>query len=793
MMKKTLIVVALLVVGLIWYVPRIDAPQREGSIDVPSLAGEVRVLRGEDGVPYLYADSLDDALTAQGFLHAQDRLFQLELYKYLAHGRLAEFIGERGLRNDRIIRLVNISGFAREYAARISDEERNYLQRYLNGVNDYIATRKEEFPLMLGVMGHEVQPWTMEDILAVQQFRVWSSTVNWRQELMTLRLYDQLGAQRAAQLAPITINPDDPRTEPGYTAVTGLATPEDLQLSYDDRLFSDFNPRYAMGSNAWATNHLKSTGGAPILQSDPHLDARNLPGFWYPMAIVTPRLRVVGGATPGTPGFGVGRNQHVAWGATNGYADMADIYIEVVDPADPSRYLEGERSVAFTYRTEVLRISDREVEGGYRTETMEIRQTRRGAVISDHGMDIGDGKMLSLRWAVPEYAGADGGNRELMSASSVDEALVAIGKIATPLNYIVADVDGNIARLGSGVVPQRSRGDGLVPLVVTDDDNWLQRIPVGEMPLQHNPGKNWVGSANHRVTDADYPHVYTTHFSDAWRYRRLMELMEKDKLSADDHWAATTDIKNLLAEEMRPGLVEILQRDARLATLADLLESWDLEDDKDAAAPMVFQFLLRNLVAETFADDMDEDLLKEYLNNQYYWKERFLVLYQRNDGNWFDDSRTDPRESRDEMVLRAGRITLDELSSQWGDDPANWHWGDAHSVTFFHPFVPGKDAAEWVGGGVHRFDGSSETLRRGFYLFGDNNYEARSIDSLRLIMDLSDSDKVEAHFPGGVSERWFDRWNMNFLEAWLNNEKRYWWFSDEAIAENTDTELLLQP
>ena len=793
MMKKLLLLLVLLVAVAIIAIPRLDRPQREGSMASPSLEAPVRVLRGDDGVPYVHAESLDDALTAQGFLHAQDRLFQMEMYKYLAHGRLAEFIGERGLGNDRLIRLVDISGFAREYLGRISDEERNYLQRYLNGVNDYIRKHQDEFPLMLGVMGHEVEPWTLHDLLAIQQFRVWSSVVNWKQELLTLKLHDQLGSERAGQLYPITINPDDPRTEmDNRPPQTDLALGQ-LALNYDESLLGGYELRYAMGSNAWASDGNKSAGGAPILQSDPHLDARYLPGFWYPMGIVTPELRVVGGATPGTPGFGVGRNQHLAWGATNGYADMADIYIELVDPANDANYLEGERSIPFKVREEVLKIADREVDGGYRQQTMRIRETTRGPVISDHGMAIGEGRVLSLRWSVPEYAGPDGGNRELMSAHSVEEALAAIAKIATPLNYIVADVEGNVARLGSGMVPQRSRGDGLLPLVVTGEDNWQQRIPPQEMPLELNPQRGWVGTANHRITDADYPHVYSTHFSDSWRYRRLMELMDKETISADDHWAATNDVKNLLAEQLVPDFIANFEADPDLAPLARLLADWDLLDTQDGAAPLVFQSVLRHFVSETFADDMDGELLKDYLNNQYYWKERFFLLYQQDNASWFDDSRTETEESRDDLLLRAGRLALAELNAEYGDNPANWHWGEAHKIHFFHPFIPGEKAAEWIGGGAHRFEGSSETLRRGLYMFGEGNYTPRSIDSMRLVVDLADDDKVIAHFPGGVSERWFDRWNKNFLDAWLDSEQRYWWFSDKAIAEHTDTELTLQP
>jgi len=786
--KKVLALLAVLAVVAALFLPHLDTYQREGVIALPSLQGEVQVLRGDDGVPYVYADLLDDALVAQGFLHAQDRLFQLELYKHVAYGRLAEFIGEKGLRNDRIIRLLDIAGFAGEQLARISPAERNYLQRYLDGVNDFIATRQNEFPLMLAVMGHEPQAWTLEDLLAIQYFRIWSSSVNWQQELLTLRLIDALGEERTRSLRPLAINPDDPATGREENELSGAQ----LELEFDDSLFSPFQNRYAMGSDAWATDADKSVGPAPILSSDPHLDARNLPGFWYPMGFVTPELRVVGTSNPGGPGFGIGRNSYIAWGATNGYSDMVDLFIEISDPDNPGNYLEDERSVPFITRSEELLIRDADVEGGYRSEIMEIRETSRGAIISDHGMSVAEGLQLSLRWSVPEFAGPDSGNLELLLADSVDEAIVAIGKTATPLNYIVADVHGNVARIASGIVPIRLQGDGLVPRRARAQDNWAGRIPSQDMPMQLNPGKGWVGSTNNRVTTGDYPYAYSTHFSGDWRYRRLMQLMDERQLGVDDHWAANQDIRNLLAARMRPDLVSVFETDPALRPLATELAAWNLEDAEDAAAPLIFQVVLRQLAIETFTDDMQDSLLQAYLGQPYYWQQRFLSWFEQGHSAWFDDSRTDAVESRDDIILRAGQQALAELNLDWGSDPAAWRWGEAHTVTFAHPFIPGEAAARWLGGGTHPLSGSGETLKRGVYDF-NAPYEARIIDSLRMVVDLSDEEKVVAHFPGGASERWFDPWNKNFLDAYLSGEKRYWWFSDAAIAANTKYELLLQP
>ena len=230
----------------------------------------------------------------------------------------------------------------------------------------------------------------------------------------------------------------------------------------------------------------------------------------------------------------------------------------------------------------------------------------------------------------------------------------------------------------------------------------------------------------------------------------------------------------------------------KLKPLAELLESWDLYDTVDRAAPLVFQSVFRHFAEQVFVDEMGEDLLMAYLKEPYYWQEKLLAMYERNDSAWFDDVRTDEVEGRRELLLRAGRLALAELSADWGDNPANWCWGDAHTVTFAHPFIPGDRAANWIGGGTHAMAGSGETLNRAIWMW-DKPYQTRIIDSIRIIVDMADDDKIEAHFPGGTSERWFDSWNKNFLPYWLSGEKAYWYFSDRAIEDNARYELLLKP
>jgi penicillin amidase len=786
----TLVVVALVAAGLYLYLPHFDSYQVDGELAIGGLSAPATVRRDKLGVPYIHAASLDDGLVAQGFVTAQDRLFQMELFRSLGQGRLAELIGEKGLKSDRLVRILDLPGLSLQQAARASGRERNFMQRYADGINAFIEGYPDQYPRILGMMGRNPEPWTVEDIIMVQNFRVWSSSINWRQELMTLRLIDELGPLKAAELAPLSVNPDNELFEQ-------VAAAGELALDYGDRLANPFEAEHAMGSNAWVSDGEHSENGLPIVVNDPHIDVRNLPGFWYPIGLVTPELRIVGGSTPGVPGMGVARNGHIAWGATNGYGDVVDLFIEQVDPANADNYLEGENSYAFEISEEVIRIKDDEAENGFREESITVRTTNRGPVISDHGMTLADGRVITLRWAIPEYMGSDTGILDLMISRSVEDARQAIGKAATPLNYLVADKAGNIARIASGYVPIRRFGEGLVPLAVNAQDNWLGRIPAEEMPQVHNPEAGWAGSANHDIVPANYHYPFSTHFSPSWRYRRLQEyhaevLANGGKMNADKQWTIILDVKNDLGQRQMTQIIDALDGDTTFDGLVTALREWNYFDTTDSAGALVFHQLLRHFAVATFEDDLSEQLLSDYLKDTYYSQERLIAFTANNQQPWFDNRNTPQVETRDDLWREAARRTLAEMTPRFGADASQWQWGNYHTITFFHPLVPGETGAKWFGGGVHPFAGSAESLNRGLAFFDDPE-NTRIIASLRMVIDLADDDKIEAHFPGGNSERLFSPWMKSQLPAWLSGEKLYWWFSDAAIEANAEHQLELMP
>lgn len=765
------------------------APPDETHI-LPGLKARVVVFRDEHAIPYIVAESLEDALRAQGYVTAHDRLYQLEFLKTLSKGQLSEWIGERGLTSDRLVRTVGIPQLGRRQALLLSEDERRFYLAYLEGVNAYIENRPRDHAPGLAKLGISAKPWSLEEVLALQFFQIWSSSVNWRQELLTQQIIDKLGGDKAREISQLTINPDD---ESDSESRHGQRS-EGLGLWISAELMDALPRASAIGSNAWAVDSEHSESGGALLASDPHLEAITLPGFWHPAAIVTRELRAVGGATPGSPGFGIARTEHIAYGATNGYADVVDLFIESEDPQRAGHYLEGDRSLRFETREETIRVRDRNAATGFRSERLAVRSTRRGPIISDHGMELSSGKLLSLRWSVPERLGSEMGARGLLTARSLKQARGAIGKIAVPLNHVVVDHRGNIARISSGGVPIRTRGDGSAPTAVRDEeDAWAGFIPQDAMPRVENPAAGWVGAANHRVLPGDYPYAYSTYFSHSWRYRRLLELFDGlTTTNAEEQWRFQRDEKNVLAERVVPMLLPALRADESTRGTAETLANWDFFDSSDAQAPLLFQALYRHFAHRTFRDELGGELSGHLLESWYYWHERLERMLSDPHNAWFDDIRTPQVESRDDLFRLAAGDAQDELRAKLGDDPSRWQWGRLHSVEFASPVRAAQAGGGCPGGGKHAIGGSGETLARALYRFA-RPYDARVIASMRFVADFGDPDKVTAVIPGGVSGRCGDPHGRDQLDAWLTGEPVHWWFSDDAIRTHAVSKELLLP
>jgi penicillin amidase len=492
----------------------------------------------------------------------------------------------------------------------------------------------------------------------------------------------------------------------------------------------------------------------------------------------------------------IGRTDHIAYSVTNAYSDTQDLYIETVDPDNPDNYLEGRSSIPFEVIEETIKIRDKKASGGYRKETIKIRLTRRGPVLSGVIPALKTDRVITVRWSGFEVQSPSLGIERLPGCRTVEEfrqALKNVNQIA--LNVVYADSKGNIGWQTTGRCPIRARGKGLVPLVVKDStDNWIGWIPWEDMPRAANPARGWLGTCNHLTVGRDYPYHYTSHASPSYRYRRLIQLMDAPgKKSVDDHWAFQRDALNLMAQKIAPILTRVLLIHEDTKKMGQVLSDWDFIDSPDLSAPTVFQAVYREFALLVYSDELGDDLAHDMLDNWYFWQERLQKMVLENTSSWFDNVKTaDKRETRDELIHQAALNAGKSLASTLGKDPAKWLWGKVHVQEFVSPIRPSGFGKDFLGGGSHPATGSGVTLYRGMYDFS-KPYKVTVSASLRMVADLADPDRILAVLPGGVTGRQFDPHTTDQVEPFMDGKKVYWWFSDKAVKEHTEHTLILNP
>jgi penicillin G amidase len=766
--------------------------QTEGTLVLPGLKAPVTVHRDEKGMAYIYAQDMHDAVMAQGFVTAQDRLFQMELTRLVATGRICEMAGEEA--RPLAIRMKTI-GFlrnARKHAALLEPETRAFFQSYIDGVNAFIQLRPNEHHLEFKLAGIKPTPWTIEDSLSVFYLMSWDSAANLETEIIAQMLVEKLGPEKAKEIFPLNLNPDDP-PGPDVRRVAPASIP--LGLEKDPSLLAYRRDRsLGLGSNNWVVGPAHSTGGKPIVANDPHLDARMLPGPLYPIGLITPQFRAVGVVLPGLPGIAIGRTGYVSFGLTNAYGDVQDLYVETIDPRDKERYMEGDKSLPFKTIQETLVIKDKNAPQGYREEKVMIRLTARGPVISEVLRTLKTEKVTTLRFAPFESMDPCIGLHLLLTAQSIEEATHAIEHLnIIGFNMVFGDKDGNIGWRVTGRLPIRSKGDGTIPFVVTNsEDNWSGYISFDEMPHSLNPERGWAGTCNNKTITKEYPYYYSSHLSPSYRYERLKELLDTpNPKTAENHWQYQRDTVNLMAKRIAPLMTKSLAAHGETKTMGEILSRWDFRDDPDKAAPAIFQTVYRHFALLVYQDELGEDLAKTMLDNWYFWEERLQAMVLEGTSPWFDNVKTDKiKETRDELFYQAGLKAAQDLGSSLGQDPNQWHWGKIHQMEFVNPIRRKGFGKGLIGGGSHPAPGSCETLYRGVYTFSDP-FGVTVPAALRMVADLSDEDKILAVLPGGVCGRLFHPHTKDQIEAFMNGDKVYWWFSDKTIKEHSKAVLTL--
>lgn len=801
MVLVSLVLLAVLT-GYLW-VRSSGNPHINGTLKMAGLTAPVTVLRDELGIPYIFAANTPDLIKAQGFVTAQNRLLQMELMRASWRGELAATFGPDALPSDIRMRVLGLRRNGDLHATKIDAASRAFFQHYVDGVNAYITTQVADHPVELKLAGIKPRTWDVADLVTLLHFGHYTHATNFKTEVVLQELIDKLGAAKAQELSPLLVNPDWKTQPTGATAtreaLDALTQTAQLGLKWRELLAGPetMNPQ-GLGSNNWAVGPSRTASGKAMVSNDPHLDNRMLPGTWHPVGLFSPDIQAVGAAYPGMPGILVGRTQHVAFGVTNAYGDVQDLYVERVDPTNPKQYLDAGKGVPFKVVSETIRIKDKAAPGGMREQELKIRYTKRGPIVSDHaGLGTHGDKLLALRSTDAEVLPSDLGIEALLTAKDAAGFDKAVQKIDLLMfNFVFADDKGNIAHRATGSIPIRKGGSGGFPRLPPADgsDDWVGFIPKDRMPGMFNPQRAWVGTANNDTRPESFPYYYTNHVAPNYRYQRMGQVLgAAQKFTVADDWKLMEDRRNLQSDVLRKPMVEALKADPTQRDLAAILEKWNGFDDANSAAPLIYQALYREIARGTFTDKLGEEVTKDMLSNWYFWQQRFDALAATPHSTWFDDSRTsDKRETLADVIRSAAPRARAEIEASQGKDPAQWQWGKAHTLRFVSPLRRNGPGQELLGGFTLERGGSSDTLQRGIYDF-QKPYDSIFIQSMQMVADMGDPDKIEAILVGGVSERHFQPHQSDQAKLWAQGERRPWWFNPEQARAHAVAKMVMLP
>jgi penicillin amidase len=777
-------------------------PRTSGTLPLPGLQAPVKVIRDRWGVPHIYAATSEDLFMAQGYVHAQDRLWQMEFQRRAASGQLAELFGTIALDSDRFVRVLGFRRVAEREADTLDDETRRLVEAYVGGVNAFIEQHAGNLPIEFTVLRLRPCPWTVADVLVWGRMMALQLSRNWREELVRARLVATVGAERAVALMPHY--PDDHPiiVPPGvhYTPTMGQSAMERADATA--RFFPD---GAGQGSNSWAVAAHRTAGGGPLLASDPHL-AITMPSLWYENHVSGGDFHVTGASIPGTPGVVIGHNEHIAWGLTNSGNDIQDLYLEKFDPTDPTglRYeYQGQWETAELVREEIVVRGQREV------VIEEVRITRHGPIINalvpEHAQSGANGEApraeqpLAMRWTALEPSRLIRSIFRLNRARDWESFREALADwTVPPQNFTYADVEGNIGYALGGDIPLRAKGDGSLPAPGwTGEYEWAGIIPHAELPHVLNPPEGFVITANNRIVGNAYPYPFPAEWLNGYRAERIRQLIEQTpRHDAESFARIHADVRSLPGLELA-ALAGRLPADEPLAQQArDALATWNGELSADSVGGTIYARLRERLLSTVYADaapafDFAVGLgAFATLPGRDMAHRTFPRLLRRlieRDDRFFGERTTD------EILTAAWNAALAELRAELGDDVTAWRYGRIHTLTIRHPLGSLPALATIFNRGPFPIGGDLDTVNMGYLpreFAGPPFYIA---PSYRQICDTADWDRSQSIQPTGQSGHPGSRHYSDFIQPWLNVQYHPMPWSRSRVEEVAATRMTLQP
>jgi len=736
----------------------------EGDVRVQGINLPVDIIRSQHGVPIIKANMAEDAYFALGYAHAQDRLWQMDMQRRAASGRLSELFGARTLGFDKFMRSLNLTDLAAEDYKNLEIKEA--ILSYTNGINAYMQKNSGAMGLEFTLLMYEPDPWKPEDSLLIGRALGLMLSNNFYEELEALKLSKVLNPQRLSE----------------YYESNAVFVPPMGFSNTASKLEQNVLPFMQRGaSNAWAVSDriLAATPTATpqsqstYLASDPHLGL-SLPSFWYLAKLRAPEFKLAGATVPGMPYFMVGHNRTIAWGMTTSFIDTQDLVVEQINTNNPDQYYMADGFSDFKYRTETIKVrwSD--------NVQVRIRETVHGPVISDvfeepDNLNLqSDKEVLTLKSSALARENTTASAIQGMNwAETIEEFRTAMNGFQLPSqNITYADNLGNIGLQSSGKVPARTSPPGFAPQQgwVTDK-LWPADIPAANLPQIYNPASGIVLNANNQVADESYPYDLTAHYLPSYRAERLRDLLANSKqITKQTMEDLQMDVTSYMAKDLLPVMLQALPSNEAMNEIQgqalSILQDWDYVMGKEQAAPAIFMVWLKQLTT-----NLTHDELAEYASTQSKLKPYFIKNIMTKHVHWCDNTDTPTRESCNDIALKSYQDSTHTLVNLFGTDPSNWQWGDFHQAVFTHQLF---DKIPFIDALLHpRFahDGSAHTLNRSdFDLQSDQPFTQVHGAGLRAIFDLKDLESSQFIITPGQSGNIYSKNYIDMIPLWLQGQ-----------------------
>lgn len=845
------VLVAALVAGvLVVSAIREPLPTRSGDITVPGLGAPVTVKRDGSGIPHLYGDSVTDLAAAQGYVHAQERFFEMDLRRHITAGRLAELVGPAGVPTDKVVRTMGWRRIAEQELPTLEPTTRQMLQAYADGVNRYLRGRQPgEVSLEYTVLGlslpvADIEEWTPVDSLAWLKAMAWDLRGDYTDELARAQLSGRLPRAQIEAIYPPYLPEEHPPilsddewspSTPGARSAVPEAlttTPAARQAFADVRAALDDLPALVgrgegVGSNSWVVAGSRTTTGSPLLANDPHLGIGR-PGIWIQNSLhcreVTPEcpLDVSGFSFAGVPGVIIGHNADIAWGFTNLGPDVSDFYLERVIGRNYER--DGDM-VPLVVREETIRVA------GGADQTITTRATVHGPIMSDvvqaareagsraptpREEDEGQDYAVSLAWTGLRPGRTADAILRLNTARTFEEFREAARSFDVPAqNLVYADRAGHIGYQAPGLVPVRraavrDAAPGYWPAPGWDSRyDWTGFVDFADLPWTLDPPDGTIVAANQAVVAGGEPFL-TTEWDAGWRSTRIgQRLQALDKVSLDDMRAIQMDDTDIFARALVPALLAVPLEPTESTTdqtellafteeARELLRGWDgttpAANSDASAAAAYYNAVWRNLCELLFDDELPAGMKSDGGSR---WRAAVQQLVDDPDSPWWDNALTpNVTEGRDEILRQALVEARLELTRELGKDPKGWDWGKLHRITLEHEVLGGEDVpspVRWLfNDGPYEMPGGSAIVNANGWNASEG-YEVNWAPSMRMVVDLSDLDRSTWINQTGVSGHAADDHDVDQVEDWVAGRQRPWPFSAAAVDATDPQVLTLRP